>query len=231
MDAFEILPVGDSALLVTFGNAIGESINNQVNRLYQNLRTQPQRWIDLIPAYASLTIVYDAEAIFRTHKRSPFAVVSEKVREAAHQSVEVESSPRSITIPVCYQVEFNLDGSNVCKQRSIGPEELIHLHTSRTYRVYMLGFLPGFAYMGSVDSRLVVPRLTKPRAHVAPGSVAIAGEQTGIYPLSSPGGWNIIGRTSLAMFDPRRENPSLLQPGDLVHFVSISIEDFNAYPV
>jgi inhibitor of KinA len=132
-------------------------------------------------------------------------------------------------IPVCYAKTFAPDLEDLALQNKISQEEVIRIHTSATYRVYMIGFLPGFAYMGRVDERIVTPRRSQPRTMVPAGSVGIAGEQTGIYPFASPGGWNIIGQTPVALFDVKRKQPVLLQPGDEVTFYSITEHEFTNY--
>jgi len=131
-------------------------------------------------------------------------------------------------VPVCYDDDFGFDLQAVCLQRDLGRDELISYHLSRTYRVYMLGFIPGFVYMGEVDPRIASPRKKKP-AGVQQGSVGIAGAQTGIYPFESPGGWNIVGRTPLKLFDANADPAVLLQTGDTVEFFQISREEFVAW--
>jgi inhibitor of KinA len=141
---------------------------------------------------------------------------------------EEKITGKTIKVPVCYADKFATDIYYLAKQNDLTVEEIIQLHTSRTYRVYMLGFIPGFAYMGVVDDRLVIKRKPVPRTVVA-GSVGIAGKQTGIYPLESPGGWQIIGRTPVKPFDPDREPPVLFEPGDLIKFYSITEDEFADY--
>lgn len=225
-----IYPVGDSAIAVNFGNTIDRLVNDRVIALHQQLLRQPiVFWTDIIPAYASLTLVYDSVSISNRHKESAYQFVKGKIEEAlVVMSAPDRSTTRKINVPVCYHLDFAPDSISLCKRAKITLEQLVQLHSSTTYHVYMLGFLPGFAYMGSVDERLAAPRLTKPRT-VPAGSVGIAGEQTGIYPLTSPGGWNIIGRTPLVLFDAAREVPTLLQAGDEVIFTPISKEEFSHY--
>ena len=139
---------------------------------------------------------------------------------------EQSSSTRKIKIPVCYDVCFGIDLQEMSNQKQISIEELIQLHTAQTYRVYMIGFLPGFAYMGRVHETLITPRKVQPRRTVEAGSVGIAAEQTGIYPFASPGGWNIIGQTPLQLFNLKRNEPVLLQAGDEVQFERININTF-----
>jgi inhibitor of KinA len=135
---------------------------------------------------------------------------------------------RLITIPVCYEAEFAPDIEALATQKNIAVEEVIRIHSSGEYRVYMLGFLPGFCYLGEVDERIVVSRKPQPQTVVA-GSVGIAGKQTGIYPMASPGGWQIIGRTPLKLFDAQKEQPALLMAGDRIRFTSITKNEFASY--
>ncbi len=184
--------------------------------------------IEAVPAYSSLSIFYD---VFELKKKAPQnKTVSEWVKEEAEkmmqQHIEVDSTVSQVVkIPVCYDEEFGIDLPRIAREKNLDKEEIIRLHYGKSYRVFMLGFLPGFPYMGEVDAKIVMPRKPQPEA-VAAGSVAIAGWQTGIYSLASPGGWFIIGRTPLKLFDPDKEKPTLLNAGDTVEFYSISKKGF-----
>jgi inhibitor of KinA len=161
--------------------------------------------------------------------KSVFEFMSEQLIERLKQPLnEDDELSRVVTIPVCYEKEFAPDIEYLAKEKNIPVEEVIRIHISKQYRIYMLGFLPGFPYMGEVDDRIVVPRKPQP-VTVAAGSVGIAGKQTGIYPLVSPGGWQIIGRTPLKIFDAEKEAPTLLRAGDTVQFISISKDEFESY--
>ncbi|MFM8742516.1 MAG: 5-oxoprolinase subunit PxpB [Cytophagales bacterium] len=142
---------------------------------------------------------------------------------------EASTSGRLVQMPICYDLEFGIDLSRMADERELRVEEIIDLHSRELYHVFMIGFLPGFPYMGKVHHSIASPRLPKPRAKVLAGSVGIAGEQTGIYPLDSPGGWNIVGRTPLRLFKPTDTNPVFFQPGDQVKFVSISRKEFENF--
>lgn len=196
---------------------------------FRRLQQLSPRWVrDLIPAYASLTIVYDALYIYAELDKDVAGWVSLQVPALLSGTENITGTPaRHIDIPVCYDPAYGLDITALAGQKEMSVEELIALHTGRSYTVYMLGFLPGFPYMGTVAEQLVAPRLSKPRPLVPAGSVGIAGAQTGIYPLASPGGWNIIGQTPLRMFDAAREPASFCQPGDEVTFVPISAREFD----
>ena len=184
---------------------------------------------DIIPAYTTVTVVYDITTIRnKISESSATLFVRNKIEEAIQECKQINNEPaNTIEIPVCYHDSLGIDLIKIAEQKNLSIDEIIRMHTSTAYTVYMLGFLPGFAYMGTVDERIATPRLNTPRTNVKAGSVGIAGNQTGIYPLDSPGGWNIIGQTPLKMFDAKKEAPCLLKPGDIIKFVSISIEEFN----
>lgn len=207
---------GNSAILIEFADEINETINDRVHALAEALRTSARPEIrDLIPAYASLLVCYDAQ-------RLTFAEMDAFLRDTlAALTMDAPRPARLVEIPTRYGGEFGPDLTFVAAHNHLTEDEVIRLHTSVVYRVYLLGFLPGFAYLGSVPESIAVPRLETPRTRVPAGSVGIAGRQTGIYPLESPGGWRIIGRTALPLFDPHHEPPTLLRPGDRVRFVAI----------
>lgn len=227
--AFFIHPISESLLTISFGNSISTEINKRVFKAYQALlKNKHGAWLDIIPAYSTVSIAYDVLSIRKQHA-SAFQCVKEEVERIITQaSSSEEITSRKVEIPVCYDPEFGLDIERIKKEKGVSTEELIQIHSSQSYQVFMIGFLPGFAYMGSVDARIATPRIPTPRTHVPAGSVGIAGEQTGIYPLDSPGGWNIIGKTSVKLFDPKREEPVLLKPGDRVTFTPITKEKFNS---
>lgn len=226
--AYHIYACGDSALTIELSNVMDELINEQILSLFHCLQKQKNKFIkDIIPAYSSLTVIYYVIEI-KKHHDNAFIFIRDWIENIlANQYLQVTIDHRLITIPVCYDTSLALDIIELAAQKNISVQELIHLHTQKKYRVYMIGFLPGFAYMGKVDERIAAPRKSTPRTNIIAGSVGIAGEQTGIYPLDSPGGWNIIGRTPLKMFDATKEQPTFLQAGDEVEFVSISLEEFN----
>ena len=230
MKAFNIYPVGESTLTVSFGNAIDPEINKKVFQLYDRLlQVRHPSWLDIIPAYSTLSIVYDVYAIRQQHS-SAFDWVKRELEQILSVGMgNKETQARKLQIPVCYDAEFALDAGHISKEKNISVDELIKIHTSKVYQVFMIGFLPGFAYMGSVDSRIATPRLATPRTTIAAGSVGIAGEQTGIYPLDSPGGWNIIGRTPLNVFDLNSDQPVLFQPGDEIKFLPITKTAFQSF--
>ncbi|MVT06748.1 5-oxoprolinase subunit PxpB [Chitinophaga tropicalis] len=219
-----IAPLGDSAIIIEWEQEISPVIHQRVLNTYHYLRSLQHIYIlDLIPAYASLTVIYNARAA-----RYAYDEVIRIVTDALNMSAaEVAVVSRQIEIPVCYDPSLGPDLLAMAEQKSLSVDKIVELHTQTTYTVYMLGFLPGFPYMGTVDDILATPRLKKPRVKIPAGSVGIAGAQTGIYPLDSPGGWNLIGKTPVRMFDAEKEIPCYCQPGDQVRFVPVSLEEFH----
>lgn len=216
------------ALLVSFENRIDEMINKQVMCLQQLLLKQPfTGLIELVPAYASLAIFFDVGVVRKNYTKYHSAF--EFVREYSKRLIDVmdinmtDRQNRTIVVPVLYNGE---DLHFVAKQHHLPTDEIIRIHTSKVYRVFMTGFLPGFAYMGKLDERIATARLAVPRTRVSAGAVGIAGFQTGIYPIASPGGWQLIGQTPVKIFDARKENPCLLKAGDRVQFEQITKHEF-----
>jgi len=230
--AYKIYFIGDSAATIDFGNVIDERINKKVISLFDHLSKHPlQGMVEAVPAYSSLTIYYDVGLLRK--KIFPYKKVYQWVKDELDKLMQkdltgADSALRLIRIPVCYENEFGMDLPWLAEQKNISIEDIIHLHTGKQYRVYMLGFLPGFAYMGQVYEIIAASRKQQPRP-VAAGSVGIAGKQTGIYPLNSPGGWQIIGKTPLKIFDADKEDPCLLKAGDTVEFYSITKDEFTNY--
>ncbi len=218
----------DTALTITFGHSINDETHQKVVSLYRSLRLQNIYGIkDIIPAYATLTVVYDVVRLNNQSKLSPYKYILEVIESILQKAPSplLETS-RTMHIPVCYEVSFGIDLINISQQKQMAVEEIIRLHTSVAYRVYMLGFLPGFAYMGKVDEKIAMPRKAVPHQNVPAGSVGIADTQTGIYPFNSPGGWNIIGETPESLFRPHLSDPCLFQPGDHVQFVPVTLDKF-----
>jgi inhibitor of KinA len=225
----DIFPLGDGALTIDLGNRISQPLNDKVMAMHQWFRQQPfDGLLDLITAYSSLTIVYDTFTIKTVQQ--PGGTVFDWVKEQALKAwtqagPDITGTRVQHRIPVCYGPPFAPDLEAMARQKQLGPAEIISLHTGRIYRVYMIGFLPGFSYMAEVDQRIAHPRKEKP-VSVQAGSIGIAGSQTGIYPLTSPGGWNIIGRTPIKMFNPSSKYPVPLKAGDEVEFYSIPASEW-----
>jgi inhibitor of KinA len=228
----EIYAIGDGAITLQLGNQVNDFLNKKIiamqNWIWQNSFAGLK---DVVIGYASCTLYYDASIVKQQYHPASSAHqwVKQFLEKAYHQSlVAVYTQPRIVTIPVCYDLDFGTDAAALAASKSISVAALVNNHTSNTYRVYMIGFLPGFAYMGMVDELIAMPRKQKPQT-VAAGSVGIAGQQTGIYPLQSPGGWHIIGRTPLQLFAASNQPPVLLQAGDEVRFEAISREVFDSW--
>lgn len=223
-----ITPLGDSAVTITFGNSIDENTNKQVLSVFDYLKEKNIVGVkDIIPAYASLTVVYDIMTIVENNVCISAHDFVRKEMEGVLKNLHLSNTANTklVRIPVCYHVSLGNDLENMSAQKNISIEEIIRIHSSATYRVYMIGFLPGFAYMGKVDERIAMKRKSMPENVVA-GSVGIAELQTGIYPFDSPGGWNIVGRTPMPLFSKNFIEPCLLSPGDMVKFEPISLHDF-----
>jgi inhibitor of KinA len=208
-----LLPLGDSALLVHFGDEIDTGVNQRVHALDALLQTdKPEGVIETVPAYGTLLLYYDPLMLTYAEASDWVSKEMERVQSANSRK------PRRIEVPVRYGGEYGPDLEFVASYHNLGVQEVLRLHTERAYIVYMMGFTPGFAYMGKLDEAIATPRLETPRTRVAAGSVGIAGAQTGIYPIDSPGGWRIIGRTALQLFNPGADPAFLFSPGDTVQF-------------
>lgn len=222
--ACDIEALADDAWLLRFGDRLDPQLNAHVHAVAAHVRAQAPAWLrDLVPAFASLGVFFDSGA-------DP-ARVHEELLAMASADITTADTPvaaRTIEIPVAYGGEFGPDLDAAAAELQLTPQQLIERHAGGDYRVAMIGFAPGFPYLSGLDPALALPRLATPRARVAAGSVAIGGAQTGIYPRQSPGGWRLIGRTPLSLFDPAREAPSLLLPGDRVRFVAIDADRFAA---
>lgn len=218
-----IFPLGDNALTVEFGSEISPETNRKAIALGNAITGEGfHGLIETLPAYSGLSVFYDPREVNRFHPN--FDTAFEAVKAIVERSVEnipliSQDDSRTIEIPVSFAETDALDLKEVSTLKGLSPDAFLDIFLSRSYRVYMIGFLPGFAYMGQVDERIAAPRKATPRLAVPKGSVGIAGSQTGIYPTESPGGWQIIGRTSIEMFDPENDEPCYLQAGDTVRFV------------
>ena len=228
---FNIVPLSDRSVLVSFGNIIDPAINEKVIALHKILQQSAfQGFIESVPAYASLAVFYDMLKIKSLTQMPAYAFVKNQLIHLLEQLNTATYLPTEIIkIPVCYNPEFGIDIQELAEFHRISINEIIQLHTAEIYKVYMIGFMPGFAYMGKVVDQLITPRKKQPRLQVAAGSVGIAGSQTGIYPIDSPGGWQIIGKTPWQLFDTLRQTPCLLSAGDQVQFFSIDKNELEQY--
>ena len=214
-----ISPLGDSAILIHFGDDIDLITNRRVHALDARLRRQhPPGILEMVPAYATLLLHYDPLIL-------TCAQAIDWVRDEMHSVQETwAQAPRRVDVPVRYGGEDGPDLAFVASYHGASAAEIVRIHAGGDYTVFMMGFTPGFPYMGKLDDAIATPRLESPRTRVPVGSVGIAGAQTGIYPIESPGGWQLIGRTSLKLFDPAAASPFLFSPGDSVRFLIESLD-------
>jgi inhibitor of KinA len=216
-----VAAAGDSALVAEFPSRIDPEINDRASALAQRLRW---RWggilRDVVVGYCTVTVYFDPLQVDAPWLESEIQAAAGPARQATRAGRAV------VDVPVCYEGDLAPDLPDVAAFGGCSPDEVVALHTGRTYRVYMLGFIPGFAYLAEVDPRIAAPRRATPRTEVPAGAVAIAGGQTGIYPAVTPGGWNIIGRTSRKPYDPDRSVPFLFAVGDEVRFRPVSRGEF-----
>lgn len=231
MPQFSIIPVNEFSLLISFGDAIHEDVHTQVMQAKTIIEANPfPGFVETVPAYTSLAIYYNPGKVEQSHETVSATVIGalQLLLNAANTNVTTTTN-KTVEIPVCYEAEFAVDLVETAKHLKLSIQELIHIHSAKTYKVFMLGFTPGFPYMGTIDKRIITQRKQQPRLKIEPGSVAIAGSQTGIYPFATPGGWNIIGRTPLLLFDRNRSNPFLLKAGDEIKFKAIPKDEFEKY--
>lgn len=220
---FTMHPVGDSALLAAFAQRIAPEIGAAVAALNARVQAAAIPGVgETVPAFASLMITYDPLVT----DYETVAAALQKLAEAPDAGNTAETG-KLVTIPVCYGGDFGPDLPFVAKHAGLTEQEVIALHAGRDYRIYMLGFLPGFPYLGGLDERLFTPRLPTPRTAIPAGAVGIGGEQTGLYPIASPGGWQLIGRTPLKLFDPAAGTLPYAA-GDRIRFTPITRAEFDA---
>lgn len=212
---------GDTAITVCFENEISKEVNGFVTSFTCAVEQKGIKGvIELIPAFNSVTVLYDSTVTSAGTLKIKLERIVKKLGNSQ------QSSAVLYKIPVCYEEEFSPDMKNVEAHTGLSREEIIEIHSSTDYLIYMLGFLPGFAYLGEMDKRLATPRLDSPRVEISRGAVGIGGEQTGIYPVASPGGWQLIGRTPVLVYDREREKPILYKSGDYIRFVPISRNEY-----
>lgn len=231
---FIVYSLSEYAVTLDFGGGISSDTLQRINRFDALLHSKPfDGFRTTVAAYASLTVYFDPVAVIRSASLHGINCVEritsylKKLEDLLEDIPPLEKA--TIAIPVCYGDTYGLDLGEVARYHGLTLEEVILLHSAAIYRVHLIGFVPGFAYLGGMDERLAMPRKPVPRTVVPSGSVGIAGIQTGIYPLDIPGGWQIIGRTPLRLFDPRRPEPAMLKAGDNVVFRAITPREFDSY--
>ena len=214
-----LLPCGDQALVVEFGDAISPEINRRVHDLAHAIETAGVRGVyDLVPTYRSLLVYYNPV-------RTSWPELEDSLRSLLTDTGDrVTSTPRVVLLPTLYGGEYGPDLEFVAENAGLTTDEVVEIHSGSDYLVYMMGFSPGFPYLGGLAERLATPRLATPRLEIPAGSVGIAESQTGVYPVASPGGWQLIGRTPLRLFDETAEQPALLRAGDYIRFVPLETE-------
>jgi KipI family sensor histidine kinase inhibitor len=234
----DIIPLGDSALVVRvreqFEDAPEETLDEVLGVFQRLQRAAIPGLIELAPAYTSIAVFFDPIAIAKSSGplNDVFDWLASRIRGVVAGGVDpgrkVRARSRNVEIPVCYDLELALDLDDVARHTRLSATEIVDLHSSGEYRVACIGFVPGFTFLAGLPKNLATPRRDVPRKEIPPGSVGIGGAQTGIYPLRSPGGWNLIGRTPLKLFDPTKDPPTLLCPGDRVRFRAITREEFES---
>ncbi|WP_037465560.1 5-oxoprolinase subunit PxpB [Shimazuella kribbensis] len=239
----QIKPLGDSAILVQFGSVINREVHLKVKAFTDEMEAHSfAGFIECVPAFTSVTIFYNPVHVYEKYKKqgeyvhlsekeqSPYSIVYSIIKEKLKELKEVkEVKHRVVDIPVCYGGEFGPDLEAVAEYHHLSAMEVIQIHSKSEYLVYIIGFAPGFPYLGGMSEKIATPRHHSPRLSIPSGSVGIAGMQTGVYPISTPGGWQIIGRTPVDLFYPKENPPSLLRSGDIVKFKPISLEEYKRH--
>lgn len=225
----QLFPLGDAAVVLQFGDSISAATHRAIQAFGAHLAQHPFEGLrELVPAFTTLTVYYDPWLVSQNGQYPPYSCVAEILRR---QLAEKQESPAQeavvFAIPVWYGGAYGPDLDYVAEHTQLTAAEVIARHATPTYLVHMIGFAPGFPYLGGLDERLATPRKTQPRTLVPAGSVGIAGPQTGIYSLPTPGGWQLIGRTPLQLFNPDWAQPSLLQAGQHLRFVPIDEAEYN----
>lgn len=221
-ETLRFAPVGDKAVTAVFGDTIDPAINRRIRHTVQALQTEVGHTIEeMVSTYSSILVIYDP-------LKKDYDAICDMISAASQTENETAAADkvRVVEIPTVYGGEYGMDMDFVAEHAGLTAAEVINIHSGTDYLVYMLGFIPGFTYLGGMDERIATPRLTTPRTLIPAGSVGIAGAQTGMYPSDSPGGWQIIGRTPVRLYDGNSEKPTLLEAGDYVRYVPVSEEEF-----
>ncbi|WP_339210639.1 5-oxoprolinase subunit PxpB [Aeribacillus sp. FSL K6-8210] len=218
---FLIQPLGDTGIIIQFGTEISEAIYQQIRQyVYRLEQIRIEGIVEWVPAYTTLAVFYRPNIISYDELSQKLLKIGEKI-----ESMPVPD-PIVIEIPTLYGKEAGPDIQFVAETNGLSEEEVVKIHSSSDYLIYMIGFVPGFPYLGGMDKRIAAPRKKTPRSRIPAGSIGIAGEQTGIYPLETPGGWQIIGRTPVKLYDPQKQDPILLKAGDYIRFVPITEREY-----
>jgi inhibitor of KinA len=223
---FQFQPLGDHAVLIELGEEISPKIQQKVRTISTFFDSGHFDWVmEYVPGYTTVAVFYNPLKI--NAGKLPYAAVCEQLEPLLKGlTVEQAQEARVVEIPVCYGGEFGPDLDDVAKRNGLTPDEVIHIHASGEYLVYMIGFAPGFPFIGGMSEKIAAPRRKDPRLKIPAGSVGIAGKQTGVYPIETPGGWQLIGKTPLKLFTPHNSSPSLLRAGDQVRFKPITRQEY-----
>lgn len=218
---YSFSPLGDQTIILEIGNEINEETHHRVRAVTALLETDPPQWMtEFIPAFTTVSIVYSPLQVSYDEAKMELAALLKKASEITLPP------PRTIELPVCYGGDHGPDLEYVARHNGLSAEEVIAIHTGASYTVHMIGFAPGFPYLGGMSEKIAAPRKVSPRVTIPERSVGIAGNQTGVYPISTPGGWQLIGRTPTRLFLPDHEIPSLLSAGDTVVFRQITADEY-----
>lgn len=218
-------PLGDTAVVVEFGTLIGQAAHEQVRLLSLYLDEHPmQGMIEYVPSYTTVTVFYNPGLLRYDEAQARLEIA---VAQSLH--MKLECNIRTVDIPVCYGGSFGPDLNEVAAINQLSPDEVVHIHSSGEYVVYLLGFAPGFPFLGGMSKRIAAPRRSTPRLAIPSGTVGIAGLQTGMYPIVTPGGWQLIGRTPVPLFRPDMNPPTLLRAGDRIRFLPITEEEYTKW--
>ncbi|MDR6748572.1 inhibitor of KinA [Bacillus pumilus] len=227
-------PLGDAAIVIQAGADICEEIHERVVQLFSCIEQHPfAGYVEAVQAFTNVTVFYEPYTVYQSahlqqQDLSPYEWVKSYIETLLEEKWQegVQAKRCTIDIPVCYGGELGPDLEEVARINHLTPEEVVRIHTAGTYLVYMIGFAPGFPFLGGLSEKIAAPRRETPRMSIPKGSVGIAGKQTGVYPISTPGGWQLIGQTPLPLFRPDEKVPSLLRAGDEVRFVQMSEKEF-----
>ncbi|UNG01632.1 5-oxoprolinase subunit PxpB [Bacillus altitudinis] len=233
-DTITFHPLGDAAIVIQAGTDISEDIHERVKQLFSCIEQHPfEGYVEAVQAFTNVTVFYEPYKVYQSAQLkqraiSPYEWVKDYIENLLEDNWQEanQAKRRIVDIPVCYGGELGPDLEEVARINGLTPEEVVRIHTSGTYLVYMIGFAPGFPFLGGLSEKIAAPRRETPRMSIPKGSVGIAGKQTGVYPISTPGGWQLIGQTPLSLFRPNAERPSLLKAGDEVRFVQLSEKEF-----
>jgi len=226
---YSLHPLGEMAVMIELGNELNLEIQQKVLAISSYLEDNPLEWmVEYIPAFSTVTIFYNPMMIINhLNIDTPIQYVCQQLHQIlSHITINQHTEPRVVEIPVCYGEEFGPDLETVASMNGLTTEDVISIHSSAEYTVYMIGFAPGFPYLGGMSEKIAAPRLPSPRLKIPERTVGIAGKQTGVYPIATPGGWQLIGRTPIKLFRPNDKVPSLLNAGDKVRFKPISYEEY-----